>query len=317
MNITKLQDIAKSLVASKKGILAADESTKTIQKRFDKIGTQSNPETNLAYRKMLFTTPGIEEFLSGVILFDETIRQEIDGVSVPKYLESKGILPGIKVDKGDWRVNNGLNGLERGLAEYKKMGAKFTKWRVVTKVEEASLDFVDGNAEVLSKFAVLSQQAGLVPIIEPEILRDGEHNLVKCQEITSRVLTKVFEKIKASEVDLAGLLLKTNMTTSGQDNSHQDTPEEVAHATIETFNEVVPKEVPGIVFLSGGQTPDQATENLAAICKINGPWQLSFSFGRALQVEPLQVWAGKEENIHIAQQAFLERCQKVSRARSI
>lgn len=338
MDINVLKQTALSLVAPRKGILAADESTKTIQKRFDKIGITSNPETNLAYRYMLFSTPRIEQFISGVILYDETIRQTKDGVPVPKFLESKGILPGIKVDKGAWRLANfpeekiteGLDGLRDRLTEYKELGAKFAKWRVVITIGEGipTEAAVLANAHSLALYAALCQEQDMVPIIEPEVLMDGGHDLKKCQEVTAQTLTVVYEQLKLYKVLLEGTLLKPNMVISGKESMTQASTWEIAQVTIETFKEVVPAEVPGIVFLSGGQTPDQATENLAAINEIGPPaggWQLSFSYGRALQDEALKTWArfadsarraGKEENIQAAQQAFLARAQKVSEARS-
>lgn len=325
MDISILKQTASAMVASGKGILAADESTKTIQKRFDKIGVQSTPETNLAYRKMLFTTPGIEEFISGVILYDETIRQSIDGQPVPKYLESKGILPGIKVDKGAWQMANfpeekvteGLDGLRDRLTEYKEMGAKFAKWRAVITIGNGipTDTCIEVNAEALARYAALCQEQDLVPIVEPEVLMDGDHDLARCQEATTKTLKAVFDKLASHKVSLEGVILKPNMVISGKDNPNQVSAKEIAKATVETFLQVVPKEVPGIVFLSGGQTPDEATENLAEINKIGGPWEISFSYGRALQDEALKTWAGKDENVPVSQKAFLERCKKVSEAR--
>jgi len=329
MDIILLKQTAQTLVAPGKGILAADESSKTIQKRFDKINLQSVPETNLAYRKMLFTTPGIEQFLSGVILYDETIRQSIDGVTIPKYLEDRGILPGIKVDQGTEdlpnspgeKITKGMEGLEERLKEYKELGAKFAKWRaVITIGENIPTDIcIEANAESLAQYAALCQEQDIVPIVEPEVLMDGEHDLEKCREVTTKTLKIVFEKLEAHRVALEGMLLKPNMVISGKDFAVKANPQEIAKATVETFLEAVPKEVPGIVFLSGGQTPDEATVNLAAINKISPPaggWQLSFSYGRALQDEALKVWAGKEENVLEAQKVFLERLRKVSSARS-
>lgn len=315
------------MVAPGKGILAADESSKTVQKRFDKIGLQSNPDTNLVYRKMLFAAPGAEQFISGVILFDETIRQSIDGMSVPAYLESKGILPGIKVDKGVWQLANfpgekiteGLDELRDRLIKYKEMGAKFAKWRAVIIIGNGipTDTCIESNAESLARYAALCQEADLVPIVEPEVLMDGAHDLAKCREVTAKTLTAVFERLKSHRVVLEGMVLKPNMVISGKENPTQASSKEIAEATVQTFLEVVPKEVPGIVFLSGGQTPDQATENLKEINLIAGsPWQLSFSYGRALQDEALKVWAGKTDNVESAQKAFLERAKKVSLARS-
>lgn len=326
MDINVLKQTAQAMVAPGKGILAADESTKTIQKRFDKIGLQSNPETNLKYRKMLFATIGIEQFISGVILYDETIRQKVDGLSVPEFLESKGILPGIKVDKGvvdldnfpGEKVTEGLDGLRDRLTEYKEMGAKFAKWRAVITIGNGipTDTCIESNAESLARYAALCQEQDIVPIVEPEVLMDGAHDLAKCREVTTKTLRAVFEKLKAHKVVLEGMVLKPNMVISGKENPTQASSQEIAEVTVQTFLEVVPKEVPGIVFLSGGQTPDEATENLAAINQVSGPWQLSFSYGRALQDEALKTWAGKDENMAAAQKSFLERAKKVSEARS-
>jgi len=326
MDVAILKSTAKDMVANGKGILAADESSKTIQKRFDKIGLESNPDTNLAYRKILFTTPGIENYLSGVILFDETIRQEIEGKSVCEYLEGKGIIPGIKTDKGaigmanfpGEKITEGLDGLRERLEEYVRMGAKFAKWRMVVTVEERipTETCLDANAEVLARYSAITQNAGLVPIIEPEVIRDGDYDLQKGKEVTIATLKAVFERHKAHKVALEGLILKPNMVTCGEDNPNQAAPEEVAKATIEAYLESVPKEIPAIVFLSGGQSPDMATDNLNALCKSESPWPFSFSFSRALQGEAMEIWAGKDENAQAAQKAFLERVKKVSDARS-
>lgn len=328
MDINILKQTAKALVTSGKGVLAADESTGTIKKRFDAIGVESTENARLAYRQMLFSTPGIEEFISGVILYDETIRQSTtDGVSIPKLLADKGIIPGIKVDKGAWRMANfleekiteGLDDLRDRLTEYKELGAKFAKWRAVIAIgNEIPTDTcIESNAEVLARYATLCQEQDIVPIVEPEVLMDGSHDLEKCREVTTKTLKAVFDKLHAHKIALEGMILKPNMVISGKDAPVQVNSKEVAKATVETFLGVVPKEVPGIVFLSGGQTPDQATENLAVINQIpNSPWQLSFSYGRALQNEALTTWAGKDENIAASQKAFLERCKKVSLARS-
>lgn len=327
MDIAILKQTAQALVAPHKGILAADESTKTIQKRFDKIGMTSNPESNLAYRYMLFSTPGAQQYISGVILYDETIRQVIkDGLTVPKFLESKGILPGIKVDKGAWRLANfqqekiteGLDELRDRLTEYKNLGARFAKWRAVITIGEEmpSNACIVANAHALARYASLCQEQDIVPIVEPEVLMDGGHDLKRCQEVTEQTLEVVFKQLKLFKVLLEGVLLKPNMVISGKEAVTKVNAQEIAQATIETFKKVVPEQVPGIVFLSGGQTPDQATENLAEINKIGGPWELSYSYGRALQDEALTTWAGKEENIAAAQKAFLERANKVSDARS-
>ncbi len=325
MDINLLKQIAKEMVAPDKGILAADESLGTIKKRFERIGLESNPDTNLAYRKMLFTTPEIEHYLSGIILFDETIRQNIDGVSVPKYLESRGIIPGIKVDKGaidlanfpDEKVTEGLDGLRQRFEEYKSMGARFAKWRAVIKIGEEipTKTCLYANAESLARYSALAQEAGIVPMIEPEVIRDGDYDLEKGKEVTIATLKTVFEAVAAHKVALEGLILKTNMVTCGEDNPIQAKPEEVAKATIEAFKQAVPKELTKIVFLSGGQSAEMATANLAAIAKIGGPWELSFSFARALQGQAMEIWSGKDENSPAAQKAFIEVVKKVSLAR--
>lgn len=326
MDINILKQTAKAMVAPAKGILAADESSKTIQKRFDKIGIESNPDTNIAYRKMLFTAEGVENYISGVILYDETIRQSVDGVPVPQYLESRGILPGIKVDKGavdlpnfpGEKITEGLDGLRARLVEYKQLGAKFAKWRAVITIGEGipTDTCIESNAEALARYAALCQEQNIVPIVEPEVLMDADNDLEKCQEVTTRTLKVVFEKLKMHKVVLEGIILKPNMVISGKKSPTQATAKEIAKVTVETFLEVVPKQVPGIVFLSGGQTPDQATENLYQINLIPGsPWQLSYSYGRALQDEALTTWAGKDENIQVAKAAFTDRCKKVSQAR--
>jgi len=326
MDVTVLKSTAKDMVANGKGILAADESSKTIQKRFDKIGLESNPDTNLAYRKILFTTSGIQNYISGVILFDETIRQTIEGKSVCGYLQNKGIIPGIKTDKGaidlpnfpGEKITEGLDGLSKRYEEYVQMGTKFAKFRTVIKIgdEIPTQTCLDANGEVLARYSVITQDAGLVPIIEPEVLRDGDYDLETCKQVTIKNLKAVFERHAAHKVALEGLILKTNMVTCGEDNPNQATPQEVAKATIEAYLESVPKELPAIVFLSGGQSPDMATDNLSALCKSKSPWPFTFSFSRALQGEAMEIWAGKDENAEVAQKTFLERAKKVSDARS-
>ncbi len=327
MDVTILKSTVQAMVANGKGILAADESSKTIQKRFDKIGLESNPDTNLAYRKILFTTSGIENYLSGVILFDETIKQSIDGISVPEYLSNKGILPGIKVDKGTVdlpnspleKITEGLDGLRERLEEYARVGAKFAKWRAVITIGEGipTDACIEANAETMARYAFLCQEKNVVPIVEPEVLMDADNTLEICKEVTARTLKAFFAKLIEHKVILEGIILKANMVISGKKCPTQASSKEVAKATIETFLKVVPKEVIGIVFLSGGQTPDQATENLAQINMFAGSlWQLSYSYGRALQDEALSVWAGKDENVEAAQKTFLERAKKVSDARS-
>lgn len=326
MDINILKQIVQALMHPTKGILAADESSGTIKKRFDKVGIESNPEMNLAYRKMLFSTPGVAEFLSGVILYDETIRQEIDGMSVSNYLENKGILAGIKTDRGaidlanfpGEKITEGLDGLAKRYEEYSAMGAKFAKWRAVITIGEGipTETCLDANGEVLARYSAITQNANIVPIIEPEVIRDGSYDLSTCKNVTIRALKCAFSRIKKHNIALEGLILKTNMVTCGEDNPNQATPEEVAKATIEAFLESVPKEVGGIVFLSGGQSPDMTTKNLNAICRnTSTPWPISYSFSRALQGEAMELWAGKDENLPKAQQTFSERGQKVALAR--
>ena len=328
MDINKLDSIAKSLVAPGKGILAADESSGTIKKRFDVIQTESTPENHRIYRQLLFKTPQIEEFISGVILFDETIRQVSDeGISFPKLLSDKGIIPGIKVDAGakdmanfpEEKISEGLDGLRERLAEYKNLGAGFTKWRAVITVGEKipTNTCIDSNSEVLARFAALSQEADLVPIVEPEVLMDGGHDIKKCEEVTYKTLKSVFIALSRHTVDLTGILLKPNMVIQGKENSNKATPSEIAESTLRCFKEVVPKEVPGVVFLSGGQSQEEATTYLNEMNKIDeAPWQLSFSFGRALQEPVLKAWTGRSENIGIAQKIFSHRAKMNSLARS-
>lgn len=325
MDINSLIQTAKEMVASKKGILAADESLRTIQKRFDALGIECSEESRLVYRQMLFTTPEIEQYLSGIILFDETIRQTIDGVSVPKYLESRGIIPGIKVDKGvvdlanfpKEKITEGLDGLRDRLIEYKDMGAKFSKWRaVITIGEDIPTDTcIEANAEALARYAALSQEQDIVPMIEPEVLIDGEHTIEQAFKVQLRTLKIVFQKLKDHKVALEGIILKPSMVLSGKNCPLQADSKQVAKMTVEALKQTVPAEVPGIAFLSGGQSSDFAAENLAEICKIGGPWQLTFSYSRALQNEPMKIWGGKAENIKVAQDEFYELTKKVFLAR--
>lgn len=326
MDISALKSIVSALMNPTKGILAADESSGTIKKRFDKLGIESNPDMNLSYRKMLFTTDGAAEFLSGVILYDETIRQSINGKSVCEYLQSRGIIPGIKTDKGavdlpnfpGEKITEGLDGLSKRYEEYAAMGAKFAKWRAVVAIGDGipTETCLDANGEVLARYSAITQNAGLVPIIEPEVIRNGDYDLLTCKEVTIKTLKSVFERHAAHKVALEGLILKTNMVTCGEDHPKQATPDEVAKATLEAFLASVPKEIGGIVFLSGGQSPDMTTDNLNAICKNqNLPWPISYSFSRALQGEAMELWAGKDESFPQAQKAFVERGKKVSLAR--
>jgi len=314
-----LYNTAKQMVAKGKGILAADESTPSCNKRFAALSVAQTQEMRRQWRELLLTTPGIEEFLSGVILYDETIRQQTDqGVGFAKLLQGKGIIPGIKVDQGtvDFpghpgeKITQGLDGLADRLKEYYDMGARFTKWRAVIAIGEGipTQDCLQKNAEILAEYAKISQQEGFVPIIEPEVLLEGDHTIQKAEEVTTQTLQAVFAEAQKAGVDLQGLILKSSMVLSGKDCPQQASSQEIAKATIRTFQNSVPPEVAGIVFLSGGQSPQQATENLNEITKL-GPhqWSITFSFSRALQEPALDTWRGDSSKIEAAQQAFLKR----------
>jgi fructose-bisphosphate aldolase, class I len=325
---TDLPSIAKALVAPAKGILAADESFPTIEKRFKGISLDSSEENRRAYRDMLFTTPGIEENISGVILFDETIHQSTsDGTPFPEALATKGVIPGIKVDKGakdlalfeGEKVTEGLDGLRGRLEEYYSMGARFTKWRAVITIGDGiPTDFcIKANAHALARFAQLSQQQGFVPIVEPEVLMDGDHSIDACYEATRRTLSPLFAELEQGRVELPGTLLKTNMVLSGKDASDRAGVEEVAKETVRCLAEVVPPEIPGIVFLSGGQGDVEATAHLSEMNKLGDhPWELSFSYGRALQAPSLDAWKGDPANVEAGQKALYHRARMNGAARS-
>jgi fructose-bisphosphate aldolase class I len=316
-----LQSTARELVASNKGILAADESIPTIGKRFASIGIESTEENRRAYRDMLLTTPGLEEFISGVILFDETIRQSAsDGTPFPALLEKKGIIPGIKVDTGakdlaffpGEKVTEGLDGLRERYAEYRELGARFAKWRAVITIADAtpSQFCIDANAHALARYAALAQEAGLVPIVEPEVLMDGDHSIARCYDETLRTLTSVFMHLNEHKVQLDGMLLKTNMVVSGTEDSNQASVAEVAAETLRCLEATVPPEVPGIVFLSGGQTDELATAHLNEMnARGKAPWVLSFSYGRALQAPALNAWKGDAANVDPGQSALYHRAK--------
>ncbi|MBI2443954.1 MAG: fructose-bisphosphate aldolase class I [Candidatus Magasanikbacteria bacterium] len=331
MDISQLQSVARSLVAPGKGILAADESSGTIKKRFDKIGVESTEANRQAYRELLFTTPGIGQYISGVILYDETIRQSAkDGRTFVQALNDQGIIPGIKVDKGtvalpfspEEKMTEGLDGLRQRLEEYVKLGAKFAKWRGVITIKGTALptaNCLHANAYALAVYAALCQEAGLVPIVEPEVLMDGNHSLERCYEVTRGTLKHVFEGLRMNGVHLSGMLLKPNMVIAGKEAPAQATPPQVAEQTVQCFVKIIPAEVPGLVFLSGGQSEKEACANLNAM-NIPGapahPWELSFSYGRALQSSALEAWGGKAENVAKAQEVFAHRAKLVSAARS-
>src|SRR3954454_24114245 len=328
MDIEQLESTAKALVAEGKGILAADESEGTIKKRFDSIGLESTEEARRDYRELLFTTEGAEEFISGVILFDETIRQSSsDGTPFPKLLESKGIIPGIKVDKGakplalaeDETVTEGLDGLRERLAEYRELGARFAKWRATYSIsaELPSEYCVWVNAHALARYAALCQEAGIVPIVEPEVLQDGTHSIEESGKATGRVLQAVYQELHDQRIELRGTLLKPNMVLSGYSASNRAGVDEVAEATLEVLYKHVPASVPGIVFLSGGQTDEDSTAHLNAMnARGPHPWQLSFSYGRALQAPALKAWVGKPENVEAAQRAYYHRAKMNGAART-
>ena len=330
MDKQRIVQTAQALVAEKKGILAADESGGTIKRRFDSINVESTEENRRNYREMLFRTAGVAEFISGVILFDETIRQDgADGTPMVKVLSDQGIIPGIKVDKGtvplpespDELITEGLDGLRDRLKEYAELGAGFTKWRGVIEISENTPTRYGAstNAHALARFAALSQEAGLVPIVEPEVLRDGDHDIDRCFEVTEKVLREVFDELAQQKVLLEGMLLKPSMVISGGSAAQRAEPEEVAERTIDCFKRVLPASVPGVVFLSGGEPDGSVTANLNALnqraVQSDVPWQMSFSFGRSLQGAPLAAGAGQAENTEAAALAFYTRARLTSAAR--
>jgi fructose-bisphosphate aldolase, class I len=327
MDLSKLEETARALVARGKGILAADESTGTIKKRFDSIEVESTEDNRRAYRELLFTTEGAGEFISGVILYDETIRQSAaDGTPFPKVLERAGIIPGIKVDTGakplalapGETVTEGLDGLRARLEEYRGLGARFAKWRAVLSIGDGiPSDYcIWTNAHALARYAALCQEAELVPIVEPEVLMDGDHTIETSFHVTARTLQAVFTELHDQRVQLEGILLKPNMVLPGYDSADQVPHEEIAQTTIRCFKRVVPASVPGVVFLSGGQSDEDATARLNAMNAIGGvPWQLSFSYGRALQTGALRAWRGESANVSAAQEAFHHRARLNGAAR--
>lgn len=321
-----MKEILERLLAPGKGFLAADESTGTITKRFASIGLSSTPELNRKYREMLFTTPGIEEFLGGIIMFDETVRQSVQGKPFSDYLTQRNIVPGIKVDGGlesfngmDEKITKGLEGLSARLKEYSQMGLKFTKWRAAILISDIfpTDAFLDEDLNRMAEFAKISQNNGFVPIVEPEILLDGNHTTARCEEVSVKVWKKLFEKLAEKGVDLTVCILKTSMVLPGKDSGVKAAPLEVANATIRALKSAVPDTLAAVVFLSGGQTPDEAVNNLNEIVKVGSgaPWQSSFSFARALQEEAMNAWAGKDENVGKAQEIFYNRAKMVSKAR--
>jgi fructose-bisphosphate aldolase class I len=322
--MSELHAVAHKMVEKGKGILAADESTPTCTKRFEGIGTESTAESRNIYRNMLFTAEKIEKYISGVILFDETFHQKelSTGMTFPEYLTSKDILPGIKVDQGledfgsNEKITKGLDGLSERLGKYYALGARFAKWRAVITIGNniPSDDCIMKNAKILAKYAQKCQQANLVPIVEPEVLMDGAHTVDESFEVTSRALNATFDQLVKHNVNLQGIILKPNMILSGYECSYQANIEEVAEKTMNCLSANVPIEVPGIAFLSGGQPDEHATLHLNEMNKYDSDWNLTFSYGRALQQTALKVWSGKPENLKLAQEAFIEKAKANSLA---
>jgi fructose-bisphosphate aldolase class I len=326
-NERKLEATANAMSAKGKGILAADESTATCVKRFGEFGIECTENSRRLYREMLFTTPGIDDYISAVILFDETIRQsDADGRRFVDVLNTAGIIPGIKVDTGakplagapEETVTEGLDGLRERLNEYREMGARFTKWRAVMRIGPGipSRYCIETNAHALGRYAALAQEADLVPIVEPEVIWNGEHDIHRCREVTENVLHSVFEQLASQRCFLEGTILKPNMITSGHECPAQADTDEIAELTLKTLRSCVPAAVPGIAFLSGGQSSEEACQRLSAMASNDLlPWQLTFSFGRALQRSALQTWGGNPANVPAARSAFLHRARMTSMAR--
>ncbi|HEY4076410.1 MAG TPA: class I fructose-bisphosphate aldolase [Rhizomicrobium sp.] len=320
MNLDELNAIAKKIVAPGKGILAADESTGTIQKRFDKIGVANTEENRRDYRELLFRTDtAMKQHIGGVILFDETIRQKAkDGTSLVSLIEAAGSVPGIKVDAGAKKlpfspgetITEGLDGLRERFQEYHRLGARFAKWRAVIDIADGipTYNCINANAQALARYAALAQENGIVPIVEPEVLMDGSHDIQRCEDVTSWVLSEVFEQLFVADVALEGMILKPNMIVPGMKCPTQNSVQEVAERTVKVLKQRVPSAVPGVAFLSGGQSDEDATAHLSAMNAIGGlPWALTFSYGRALQAAPQKAWSGKAENVAAGQAAFAHR----------
>ncbi len=321
MNRSELERVARAMVVKGKGILAADESSGTIKRRFDAIKLDSTEEHRRTYREMLFTAPGAAEFLSGVILFDETIRQKTrDGVPFADYLAQHGVIPGIKVDAGakplaafpGETITEGLDGLRERLIEYRKLGARFAKWRAVIDIEEGipTAFAVLANAHALARYAALCQEQDIVPIVEPEVLMDGAHSIERCEEVTDHVLEEVFNRLDAQRIYLEGMVLKPNMVISGKKAAIQAPAEQVAQATVRCLKRHVPPAVPGIAFLSGGQSPEEATLHLSLMNQLGPlPWNLTFSYGRALQDTALKGWGGTPSGFAAGQKELAKRAR--------
>ena len=320
MNLDELNAIAKKMVAPGKGLLAADESTGTIQKRFDAIGVANTEENRRDYRELLFRTDkAMREHIGGVILFDETIRQKAkDGTPLVKLIEAAGCVPGIKVDEGakplalspGETITEGLDGLRGRFQDYHKLGARFAKWRAVIDISPSipTYNGINANAQALARYAALAQENGIVPIVEPEVLMDGDHDIQRCEDVTAWVLSEVFEALFVADVALEGIILKPNMIVPGKKCAKQNSVEDVAERTVKVLKRHVPPAVPGIAFLSGGQDDEEATAHLSAMNALGTlPWALTFSYGRALQAAPQKAWSGKAENVAKGQAAFAHR----------
>jgi len=321
MNKNTLEETARLLLTPPKGILAADESTGSIEKRFASVGVESTSESRRVYRQLLFTSPGIEKFISGVIMFDETARQSADdGTTFIKILSHKGIIPGIKVDKGakdmagfpGEKITEGLDGLRERFSEYAEMGLRFAKWRAVIEVgdEIPTDECIHFNSELLARYAALAQEANIVPIVEPEVLMEGKHSISRSKQVLRKVLKEVFLSLDRNKIFLKGTILKSSWVHPGLESGEQAESKAIARETIDVFKEVLPDDLPGIVFLSGGDSPEDSTSHLDALNELfHEPWLFSFSFGRALQQTVLETWKGNKENVARAQQVFYERAE--------
>jgi fructose-bisphosphate aldolase class I len=326
MNVPRLESVVRSLIAEGKGILAVDESNRTCTQRFEELGITSTPETRRAYRQLLFSAPEIERWISGAILYEETFDQQTDdGTAFPEFLSRRNILPGIKVDAGanelanfpGEKITEGLDGLRKRLETFRQRGARFAKWRAVISVgPDRPTDFcVGANAHALARYAALCQEQDVVPIVEPEVLMDGDHSIRRCDDVTRQVLRTVFQELRAHRVQLSGIVLKPNMVISGTSCPDQASAEQVSQMTTACLKDAVPREVRGILFLSGGQSSEKACEHLELMNRVKShPWKLSFSYGRALQSEALHTWAGKASNAAAAQSVFARRCELASAA---
>jgi fructose-bisphosphate aldolase, class I len=323
----RLEETAQAMVAEGRGILAADESNATMTKRLEAVGVESTSESRRSFRGLMFTAEGAADYISGVIMYDETIRQTTaDGTPFPEFLAREGILPGIKVDTGakplagfrGETVTEGLDGLRDRLGEYRELGARFAKWRAVIKIDSGlpTRGCIEANAHALARYSALCQEAGIVPIVEPEVMMEGEHTIDRSEEVTAAVLRTVFDRLAEQRVLLEGIVLKPNMLLAGYDHPERAGVEEVAERTLGCFRRVVPAAVPGIAFLSGGQSDERAAAHLSAMNTIAGvPWELTFSYGRALVGAPLRVWSGDDSKVPEAQAAFLHRARCNAAAR--